>query len=339
MLTTVVAGRAYNFSHVVGYATVSGPGFLLPTALAIGQEGVVYVVSRAHEYKFPCRVTKLTIGTPGEEELLGEFGAYGDSDGRFMWPTSVALDRDGYVYVADEWLNRISIFDQDGNFLDKWGTPGAGEGELNRPSAMAFDRDGNLYLVDSANNRVQKFTKDGIFLGKFGEEGSSEGQFNLPWGLTIDNQDNIYVADWKNHRVQKFSADGNFLDSFGTFGTGVGELNHPSDVAVDDEGDVYVCDRTNDRVQIFAADGDVITSLLGDAQQLSKWAQQKVAANPDVIKARRRVQTLEPEWRFHHPSAVAFDEAKSRILVADCYRSRLQIYIKDKDYMDPQFNL
>ncbi len=339
MLTTIAAGRVYNFGHVVGHGTIAGPGFFLPMALAIGQDGVVYVISRGTEYNFYSRVTKLTIGSPGEEELLGEFGEYGEGDGRLIWPSSVALDWEGNVYVADEWLSRISIFDKDGNFLDKWGTPGEGEGEMNRPSAMAFDQDGNLCVVDSANNRVQKFTKDGNILASFGEEGSDEGQFNLPWGLTIDNHGDIYVADWKNHRVQKFSADGTFLASFGAFGTGVGELNHPSDVAVDGDGDVYVCDRANNRVQIFGPDGEFITSLMGDAQQLSKWAQQKVAANPDVIKARRRVKSLEPEWRFYQPTAVAFDNAESRIFIADCQRYRLQIYIKDKDYVDPQFNL
>ncbi len=300
---------------------------------------MVYVASRAGEDNFGSRVSKVIIGGPGEEEVLCEFGRFGDMDEQTMWPTSVALDRKWNVYVADEWLHRISIFDEDGNFLDKWGIPGAGKGELNRPSGLTFDREENLYIVDSWNNRVQKFTKDGTLLSMFGEEGSGEGQFNMPWGITSDNQGDIYVADWKNHRVQKFSPDGTFLAAFGTFGAGIGELNHPTGVAVDGDGDVYVADWANSRVQIFAPDGDVITSLIGDAQAMSKWGQLKLDANPDFRKARRRVKSLEPEWRFCYPVAVAFDDAKSRILVGDTQRARVQIYIKDKDYVDPQFNL
>ncbi len=316
-----------------------GAGFQKPTAIDIDHNGVVYVVNRGGESDYGSRVSKIAIGGPGDEELLCEFGHYGESDGQLMWPTSVASDREGNAYVADEWLQRISIFDRDGNFLDKWGTQGDGEGELNGPSGMVFDREENLYIVDSGNNRIQKFTKEGIFLAKFGGEGSGEGQFNLPWGITIDNQDNIYVADWGNHRVQKFSPDGTFLASLGTFGKGVGELNYPTDMAVDGDGDVYVADWANHRIQIFAPDGDVITSLYGDAQEVSKWAQESIDANPDMQKARRRVKSLEPEWRFVCPTAVAFDETKSRVIVADCQRARLQIYIKDKDYVDPQFNL
>ncbi len=339
MLTTVAAGRVYSFSHAVGRAADSGSGFNLPIALAIGQNGVVYVVSRGHENNFPMRLSKVTIGAPGEEEFFSDFCRYGESDGQFVWPTSVALDREENVYTSDEWLQRISIFDKDGNFLDKWGIPGGGDGELNHPSGMAFDQDDNLYIVESVNNRVQKFSKDGIFLGKFGEGGSGEGQFNSPWGITVDNQSNVFVADWKNHRVQKFSPDGTFLATFGTFGTGIGELNHPSGVAVDGDGDVYVADWANHRVQVFGPDGEFITSLIGDAQQLSTWAIWTLEANPDMLKGRRRVKSLEPEWRFYYPTAVAFDEVKSRIFVADCQRHRIQIYIKDNSYVDPQFNL
>ena len=339
MLTTIAAGRVYNFSHAVGRLAATGAGFLYPTALALGQESVVYVVSRGNENAFGARVSKVTIGAPGDEEVQCEFGKYGQEDGQFLWPASLALDREGKVYVADDWLQRISIFDEDGTFLGKWGTPGVGDGELNRPSGIAFDGQDNLYVVDSWNNRVQKFTKDGMFLDKFGTGGSGKGQFNLPWGITIDSQDNIYVADWENNRVQKFSPDGAFLATFGTFGSGIGELNHPTDVAVDDEGDVYVADWANQRVQIFAPDGDFITSLIGDAQELSKWGRPQVDANPDMIKARRRVKSLEPEWRFRYPTALAFDETKHSIIVADCQNCRLQIYVKDKDYVDPQFNL
>ena len=200
---------------------------------------------------------------------------------------------------------------------------------------MVFDEDDNLYIVDSLNNRVQKLTKEGTFLLKFGEKGSDMGQLNFPWGITIDNQGDIYVADWENHRVQKFSPEGNVLATFGTFCTGVGELKHPTGVAVDNEGDVYVADWANHRAQIFGPDGDVITSLIGDAQQLSPWA----LANQDMMKIRRRVKSLEPEWRFYYPTAVVFDQEKSSIIVVDCQRYRLQIYIKDREYVDPQFNL
>ena len=93
------------------------------------------------------------------------------------------------------------------------------------------------------------------------------------------------------------------------------------------------------RVQAFDADGRYITTFIGDAQELSKWQSEYVRSNPDVYKARRRVYSLEPEWRFALPAGVAFDAAGSRLMVADTQRWRIQIYNKVLDYSEPQFNI
>ena len=233
----------------------------------------------------------------------------------------------------------MSIFDKDGNFLSLWGSSGEGDGEFNGPSGVAIDQEDNLCIVDSRNHRVQKLTKDGEYLNKWGSLGNEEGEFDSPWGICTDTQGYVYVADHKNHRAQKFTPDGEYLASFGSYGTGRGQLNRPTGVAADPDGDVYVCDWANDRVQAFGPDGRFITSFMGDAQQLSKWAQWTIDANTDAAKARRRVYTTEPEWRFATPVGVAFDAEKQRFIVVEPGRARLQIYNKLKDYLEPQFNL
>ena len=350
MLTQTVAGRIYDFSHAVGRGSISGEGFSQPVALAMGAGDVVYVLNRGVEgyaggrplepNGWGARVGKFTIGTvPGDEEFLSEFSKYGTDVGQIIWPAGIALDSQENVYVTDEWLNRVSIFDKDGNFHASWGSPGTGAGELNRPSGIAIDQEDGLYIVDSLNHRVQRFSLDGKCRSQWGSFGSSEGEFNAPWGITTDAQGHVYVADHKNHRVQKFSPAGDFLAQFGSYGSGRGQLNRPTDVAVDTDGDLYVCDWGNDRVQAFGPDGTYITSLIGDAQELSKWASWTVDANTDVLKARRRAYSLEPEWRFAMPVGLAFDTKKARLIVTDSQRGRLQIYNKLKDYLEPQFNL
>ncbi len=39
------------------------------------------------------------------------------------------------------------------------------------------------------------------------------------------------------------------------------------------------------------------------------------------------------------PLACTFDQASNRLLVCDSARSRIQVYQKDSNYLDPQFNL
>jgi DNA-binding beta-propeller fold protein YncE len=342
MLTTIAAGRVFDFSHVVGRGGGSGMGFSRAVALALGEGDTVYVLNRGAEQikdmpwnraQVGTRVGKFTIGpVPGDEEFVADISRPGDGPGQLIWPAGIALDSQENVYVTDEWLNRVSIFDKDGNFLRDWGRAGSDDGEFNGPSGIAIDPKDVLYIVDSRNHRVQTFTKEGLFLKAWGSLGSGEGQFNAPWGITFDQQGNVYVADHKNHRVQKFTPDGKFVMSFGSYGTGKRQLNRPSDVAVDPDGDVYVCDWANHRVQVFDPNGKIVTGLVGDAQELSKWAKMSLETNPGAMKRRREVRNFEQEWRFAFPTAVAFDDHYGRLIVCDTQRNRLQIYNKLKDY-------
>ena len=212
-----ISTRTYHYDRTIGRQEFSGTGFRCPMDLALGLDGRIYVLSRGLEYTpGGLRVTILTM----DEDYIAQFSQFGERDGDLFWPTSIALDSDQNVYIADEWLNRISIFDSGGEYLDKWGLPGSGDGELNKPSGIRFDKEDNLYVVDSYNNRVQMFTKNGKFLSKWGEAGSGEGQFNLPWGLTIDGNGDVYVADWRNDRIQKFTPDGRYLAEIGSSGSG-----------------------------------------------------------------------------------------------------------------------
>ena len=334
MQTVMVQGRTFNYSHAIGMGTPGGAGFRNPVDLALAKNGIIYVLSRGSEAE-PCqRITMLTA----EQEYIKEFAGPGDGDGEFIWATSIALDGDGLLYLADEWLNRITVYDKDGNFLDKWGTAGTGAGELNGPSGVAFDSEGNLLIAENLSHRVQKFTRDGKFLGAFGSEGAEAGALTRPWGIALDSHDNVYVADWYNNRVQKFSPEGEYLTSFGSFGTEPGKLQLPSDVAVDAEGDVYVTDWWNRKVEVFNQLGERLTTFFGDAVQPSKWAQQFLDSNPDYQKARMRAKSLEPEWRFYSPVAVEVGD-DGLIYIVEDQRWRIQVYRKEQDWVDPQFNL
>ena len=146
------------------------------------------------------------------------------------------------------------------------------------------------------------------------------------------------MADWGNDRVQKFTSEGEFLLSYGVTFPEDMRLNHPSDVAVDSEGDVYVVDWGNKRVQIFDPEGEILTSLYGDAYEFSQWAKEVVESNPDALKAYRRVEDKSSLATFERPTSITID-SQDRIIVSESTRGRLQVYAKEKDYLDPQYNL
>ena len=345
-LDTLAAGRAWMYSHNIGRRATAGMGFNWPIALAVGKDGVLFVANRT-----PC-ISKVTV----DQEFIHEFGRTGE----FVYLAGLALDKEQNLYASDEWLNRITVFDNDGNLLHTWGEAGEDPGQLSGASGLAFDGDDNLWIVNGLNSRIQKFTKDGKYLGGFGQKGSGEGELDSPWGITVDNNGDVYVADWNNHRVQKFTSDGAFLLTFGSgeptgvatdgstpyshavirdIGVNPNDLNHPSGVAVDGDGDVYVADWMNERVVIFDAEAMPLTSLRGDAHEISKWAALSLEANPDMAKRHRLAKHPEVKQYFRMPSYCAFDQATNRLLVCDTMRHRIQVYEKDGSYQDPQTNL
>ena len=354
MLTETVSGRTFDYSHNVGRGAQTGMGFNTPVAMTIGPNGMVYVANRGSESISNVgwnrtgvgqRISKVNLGgTWGEEEYVGEFSRYGSNDGQLIWPAGIVADNDGNLYVADEWLNRVTVFDTEGNYQRHFAIVQSGDPEENGSCGIAISADQELFITDGRSHRVRKFTTGGTYLGSFGSEGSGEGEFSSPWGITTDSDGYVYVADSGNHRVQKLTQDGAFVAQFGREGSKRGELHYPSDVAVDPEGDVYVCDWSDNRwgrgrVHIYEADGRFLTSLVGDAQQLSHWAQMTVDANADYAKRRREVRSTEPEWTFAQPTAVEYDAENNRIVVADTQRSRIQIYNKLSRYLVPQLNL
>ena len=310
----------FRYSHTIGLLAQSGRGFSLPVDFAFGPDGILYVLNRGTPTQRNTHVTVCTV----DSAYRADFGAYGTGDGQFIWPTAIAVDREGCIYISSESEHRIQKFSPDGKFLSKWGTPGGGEGEFDGPSGMVFDREDNLYVVDHFNNRVQKFTKDGKFLLQWGGKGDGSGQFELPWGIGLDAAGNVYVADWRNDRVQKFTAEGTFLTTYGTSGEDEGEFHRPSSVTVDRDGNMYVADWGNNRVQVLGQDGGCRAVLVGDAG-LSKWAEEMLPANPDYMEARAQARNREVERFLKGPTSVKLDDAGNLYIVDSC-RYRLQIY-------------
>ena len=332
MLTTISAGRVFDFSHCIGMYRQDGQGFFNPSDFAIGSGGTLYVVNRGNLNEW-ARITKLNL----DHEYLGDIGKMGYGDNEFIFPSSIALDRDENVYVDDDFLHRISVFDKEGNFLHKWGTQGSGDGELDAPAGLTFDSEDNLLVVDAKNSRIQKFDKQGNYLGKWGTHGSADGQLDMPWGIHLDRDGHVFIADWGNRRVQKFTSDGQFLTSYGAPGSGPGTLDRPSSVSVDSEGDIYVTDWNANKLHIYAPEGRFIAGLTGGAVEPSPWAITWLSGNPSERKARRQAN-LQEEWLFRRPVAVRND-ANDGIFILEQWRMRFQVYNKVKDYQGFDLNI
>ena len=95
----------------------------------------------------------------------GSFGTNGRGNGVFMQPKSAAVGKDGALWVADTFSDRVQKLTAAGEPLashNRVGTfgpaPGGDPGEFRNPYGVAIDpASGAVYVADTGNDRIQRF--------------------------------------------------------------------------------------------------------------------------------------------------------------------------------------
>ncbi|NTU41791.1 MAG: 6-bladed beta-propeller [Nitrospirales bacterium] len=182
-----------NFQNAIGHEGE----FVNPSGLAIDEE-------RGRLYVTDTRKHNLRAYSLKDYSLIFDIGERGEETGQFNFPTNIALDREGKIFVTDTNNFRVQVLGPDGNFVKVIGKAGDRPGSFARPKGIAMDSEGHVYVVDAAFQNFQIFDKEGGLLLFIGEGGSEPGQFSLPAGIAVDDEDRIYVVDQLNSRVQVF---------------------------------------------------------------------------------------------------------------------------------------
>lgn len=173
-----------------------------PTGVAIDrQRGRVYLADsgRTRSPQHTIKIFTLSgerVGTIGGEK--------GETDGRFLFPTYLTVDRAGNLYVSDTLNARVQVFDPDGTYVKTIGQRGNAWGMFDKPKGVALDGFGNVYVADSGWSNVQIFNQKGQILLFFGGRGPIPGMLKNPTAIAIDRNNRIYVADYLNHRVEVY---------------------------------------------------------------------------------------------------------------------------------------
>ena len=185
-----------------------------------------------------------------QRKHIRSFGQYGSGNGQLKYPSGIAVDADGLVYVCDNGNCRIEIFRRDGTFVKQFGV-----GDLSYPRGVTVNNK-QVYVADNGNHRISIFTLEGQLIHTIGSRGSGPGQFKCPSAVAISPDGDMYVTDTTNHRVQVFSPDGVFQREFGK-----GQLKRPLDILITADGHVLVAGSVYNRVVIFNTTGQVIHSF------------------------------------------------------------------------------
>ena len=196
------------------------------------------------------------------------WGSQGREEGEFQEPSGVAVDRQGFVYVAEDEGARIQKFTRDGTFVARWNGAGVDGGQLTAPKGVAVDNRGLVYVADEDDVAVKVFTDDGAFVRSWQSAETEEGNLFLARGIAVDSAGFVYVA--KNGtpaRIQKFTSDGAFVAMWGAQGTPQSRFGQISGLAIDSQDNVFATgtesSSSGTRVFQFSSTGTPITSWRG----------------------------------------------------------------------------
>ncbi|MCP2599218.1 6-bladed beta-propeller, partial [Candidatus Aminicenantes bacterium AC-335-B20] len=191
--------RIFVYDKEGDFETAFGGDRILNRPVGIALDKMRNLIWVANTYNHEILAFDLKTG-----KLVRKIGKRGRGKGEFNFPSFIAVDNKGRIYITDFGNFRIQIFDSKGNFINDFGSFGEGPGNFSRPKGIALDSDGYIYVVDSELCNFQVFNINGNFLLRVGQLGQELGEFDLPVGIYIDEQDYIYVADQLNGRIQIF---------------------------------------------------------------------------------------------------------------------------------------
>ena len=185
---------------------------------------------------------------PTKLRVVEVFGERGVKAGQFHYPTGLAADGAGVLFIADAHNHRVQRVTPGGG-VSVIGGRGSGRGQFLSPQGVATDAEDSFYVVEQGNHRVQKFTRGGALVLVFGRQGRAEGELNGPTAISVAPlTGDIFLADTGNSRVQRFDAEGRFLNAIGAPGGYFPHLSSPQAVATEPGGGLAVADTFAQRL-------------------------------------------------------------------------------------------
>jgi DNA-binding beta-propeller fold protein YncE len=205
---STLAGGEEGFADDIGI----NAKFYRPSGIAIGAAGHLYVAEFGnHRIRKITPAGEVSTLAGGEEGFADGIGG----DAMFSYPSDIAIDAAGNLYVADTVNDSIRKITPAGEVSTlAGGERGFADGiendaKFDRPYGIAIDAAGHLYVADRDNHRIRKITPAGeVSTLAGGEEGFADGvgsdaRFYRPNGIASDAAGNLYVADAFNHRIRK----------------------------------------------------------------------------------------------------------------------------------------
>jgi len=226
-IITTVAGSYYVPSPFGYYSGDGGPAtaaqLFNPSSLTIDVWGNMYIADGSNNVVREVNTVGI-ISTIAGNNTIGYGGDGGAATAASLWwPSEVALDRSGNIYIAEEENAVIRKVNTSGIISTVAGNNTAGysgdggaatTAKLNQPAGVNIDASGNIYIADFGNHVIREVNTAGIIYTVVGDSALGAGysgdggpatnaQLNGPNCVVTDSSGNIFIADTYNNRIRK----------------------------------------------------------------------------------------------------------------------------------------
>ena len=281
-----------------GYGGDGGPATAArlssPYSVAVDGGGNLYIADRSNH-----RIRK--VDSSGIISTITGSVKPGDGgpaiQAQLRYPSGVATDSYGNLYIADPGNDRVRRVDSTGVISTVAGTGESGfsgdggpaiQAQLDTPLGVATDGAGNLYIADYSNDRIRKVDSSGVISTVAGSDSSYffggdggpavQAQLASPDDLAVDGTGNLYIADRYNHRIRKVDSSGTITTIAGMAIGGDGGfsgdggpavdalINYPAGIAIDRAGNLYIADYLNHRIRKVDSSG-IISTVAGTGER------------------------------------------------------------------------
>ncbi|MDB9372738.1 scytonemin biosynthesis PEP-CTERM protein ScyF [Nodularia sphaerocarpa] len=250
------------------------------------------------------------------ETSIGRPATFTDGDfpgvpGVITVPQGIGVqDSTGNIFVSNgRGIDRVDVFDSEGNYIKGIGSTGSGPGQFDEPADLRFNPiTGDMHVGDVFNSRINVFDAEGNYKTSYASfSGPVEDRFFFgPGGMDFDASGNLYVSDFSADIIKVYNPEGEQIKTIGSPGSEPGQFLGPGGLIISDTtGRIYVNDQYNGRIQVLDSDGDFL------------FAFGSTGSEPG---------------QFKEPIGIDLDEYEN-IYVADSQNSRVQVFDKDGNFL------